>query len=174
MRYVYCPLCGAKLTTKAAGDDGMVPYCDACGKYWFDTFSSVAIVMVVNECNEIAMLKQHYLSDVYWTYVSGFMKPGETAEETAVREVQEELGLDIQTLEYAGTYWFGLREQLMHGFIGHVKKRDFVLSSEVDRAEWVPFSEAPERMFPKRPGNSQHPIYAQYKAQMEGRNHDGV
>ena len=62
MRYVYCPLCGTKLTTKAAGDDGMVPYCAACGRYWFDTFASVAIVMVVNEYGEIAMLKQHYLS----------------------------------------------------------------------------------------------------------------
>ena len=96
MRFVYCPLCGTKLTTKAAGDDGMVPYCAACGRYWFDTFASVAIVMVVNEFDEIAMLKQHYLSDVYWTYVSGFMKPGETAEETAVREAREELGLDIR------------------------------------------------------------------------------
>lgn len=89
--------------------------------------------------------------------------------------MQEELGLDLQTLEYAGTYWFGLREQLMHGFIGHVEKRDFVLSSEVNQAEWVPYEEAPARMFPKRPGNSQHPIYAQYKAQIEkvgkGENH---
>ena len=174
MRYVYCPLCGAKLTEKAAGDDGMVPYCDGCGKYWFDTFASVAIVMVVNELHEIAMLRQQYLSDTYWTYVAGFMKPGETAEETAVREVQEELGLELETLEYAGTYWFDLREQLMHGFIGRVKKREFVLSTEVDRAEWVPFDKAPERMFPKRPGNSQQPIYARYKAKMEGKQHDGV
>ncbi len=166
MRYIYCPLCGAKLTEKAAGDDGMVPYCAACGKYWFDTFSSAAIVMVVNEFREIAMLKQHYLSDTFWTYVAGFMKPGETAEETAVREVREELGLTVKKLEYAGTYWFAKREQLMHGFIGHVDKRDFALSSEVNQAEWVPCEAAPARMFPKGPGNSQHPIYAQYMAQI--------
>lgn len=162
MKYIYCPTCGQKLIDKDAGDDGKVPYCESCNKYWFDTFASVAIVMVVNEENEIAMLKQRYLSDTYWTYVSGFMKPGETAEETAVREVKEELGLDIETLEYAGTYWFADREQLMHGFIGHVKKSGFTLSGEVDRADWVPYKEAPRRMFPERPGNSQHPIYYRY------------
>ena len=162
MRYHYCPNCGQKLTTKIAGDDGNVPFCEHCKKYWFDSFSSVAIVMVVNEENEIAMLRQNYLSDTYWTYVSGFMKPGETAEETAVREVKEELGLDIDSLEYAGTYWFSDREQLMHGFIGHVRKAGFALSSEVNQAEWVPYPDAPARMFPKRPGNSQHPIYYRF------------
>lgn len=167
MRYAYCPICGAKLTLKAAGDDGPVPYCTGCGRHWFDTFSCVAIVMVVNEYHEIAMLQQHHLSDRYWSYVSGFMKPGETAEETALRETEEELGLRIEKLEYAGTYWFDKREQLMHGFIGHAEKRDFVLSSEVDRAEWVPLEDAPARMFPPRPGNSLQPIYEQYRAQVQ-------
>ena len=168
MRYVYCPTCGTKLIPKAAGDDGNVPYCTECKKYWFDSFSSVTIVMVVNEHQEIAMLKQNYLSDTYWTYVSGFMKPGETAEETAVREVQEELGLTVDELKYAGTYWFEDREQLMHGFIGYVTKHDFTLSAEVDRAEWVPYKDVPARMFPERPGNSQHPIYYQYIQRFQG------
>ena len=162
MRYNYCPQCGTKLIKRPAGDDGNVPFCESCNKYWFDTFSSVAIVMVVNEQNEIAMLKQTYLSDTYWTYVSGFMKPGETAEETAEREVAEELGLKTEQLDYAGTYWFADREQLMHGFIGYVKKADFILSGEVNEAAWVPAEEAPDRMFPERPGNSQHPIYRKY------------
>lgn len=169
MRYVYCPLCGNRLAARKAGDDGDVPYCDSCGKYWFDTFSSVAIVMVVNEKNEIALLRQNYLSEVYRTFVSGFMKPGESAEETAEREVAEELGLDIERLEYAGTYWFGAREQLMHGFIGYVRGREFVLSEEVDAAEWVPYAEAPARMFPDRPGNSQHPIYRLYVEKLKNR-----
>ena len=83
MRYIYCPECGRKLTEKEAGDDGPVPYCEGCGKYWFDSFSSCVIVMVVNGEGEIALLTQNYLSTEYKTFVSGFIKPGETAEETA-------------------------------------------------------------------------------------------
>lgn len=162
MRYVYCPQCGSKLGERLAGDEGMVPYCEQCGKYRFDTFACASIIMVVNEQHEIALLKQLYQSDTYWTYVAGFIKPGETAEETAVREVKEELGLVVEQLDYAGTYWFAQREQLMHGFIGHVRKAPFALSVEVDEAEWVSIEEAPSRMFPDRPGNCQHPIYRLY------------
>ena len=65
MRYKYCPECGAKLKGQQAGDDGLVPYCDNCKRYWFDSFSSCVIVMVVNELHEIALLKQSYISDQY-------------------------------------------------------------------------------------------------------------
>lgn len=162
MHYKYCPECGEKLINKQAGDDGAVPYCGNCERYWFDSFASCVIVMVVNECHEIAMLHQSYISDEHETFVAGFMTPGETAEEAAVREVKEELGLDVMKLEYAGTHWFDKREQLMHAFIGHVEKKPFLLSSEVDGASWVGLDEAPERMFPDRPGNTQHILYRQY------------
>ena len=162
MHYIYCPECGIKLIPKAAGDDGKVPYCKKCGKMWFDAFSSCVIILVANEYNEIAMLRQHYMSDKYWTFVSGFMTPGETAEEAALREIAEELGLCADNLIYGGTYWFGEKEQLMHGFIAFTKKADFTLSGEVDEASWVPFSCAPQRMFPEKEGNALQPLYRKY------------
>lgn len=168
MHYKYCPECGAKLIDKAAGDDGLVPYCRACRQYWFDSFASCVIVMVVNERREIALLRQSYISDKYETFVAGFMTPGETAEQAAVREVKEELGLTVENLEYGGTHWFEKRQQLMHAFIGYVRSGDFVLSTEVDAATWVPFAEAPSRMFPDRPGNTQHILYRKYVGSVIG------
>jgi len=162
MRYSYCPQCGTKLINKIAGDDGYVPFCKQCNKYWFDSFSSVSIVLVANQYNEIALLRQFDMSDKSTSFVSGYIIPGENAEETAVREVKEELGIDIDRLEYAGTYWFDTKEILMHGFIAFVSKSDFKLSSEVDSAEWVPALKVPETMFPDRPGNTMHLIYRKY------------
>ena len=63
MHYDFCPKCGRKLSGKPAGDEGTVPYCEACRKYWFDSFSNCAIVLVANEAGEIALLTQNYLSD---------------------------------------------------------------------------------------------------------------
>lgn len=163
MRYKFCPECGERLIEKEAGDDGKVPYCESCQRYWFDTFSSCVIVMVVNEFKEIAMLRQSYISTQYETFVAGYITPGESAEECAVREVKEELGLDLDKLEFVGTHWFAAKEQLMHDYIGYVKKSDFKLSQEVDSAEWVTFEEAPARMFPDRPGNTQHVLYRKLK-----------
>ncbi len=162
MHYIYCPQCGIKLVDKMAGDDGEVPFCQQCNKYWFDAFSSCSIVLVANQYNEIALLKQIYMSDKFTSFVSGYITPGENAEETAVREVKEELGIDIEKLEYAGTYWFDSKDILMHGFIGFTQKSDFILSNEVDSAEWCDALKAPETMFPDRPGNAMYPIYRKY------------
>lgn len=162
MRYKYCPECGNLLVGKHAGDDGDVPYCEKCDKLWFDTFASASIVLVANEYNEIALLTQGYLSDKYKSFVSGYIKPGETAETTAIREVEEEIGLKIKRLESAGTYWFGMKGILMHAFIGYVEKQDFVLSEEVDAANWVPAEAVPQYIFPDGEGNNWNFLYKKY------------
>ena len=162
MRYKYCPLCGEKLTEIHAGDDGMVPYCSACDKRWFDSFQSCAIVLTYNEYDEIVLCRQGYMSDKYTTLTSGFMVPGETAEETAVREVKEELGLDLEKLTYAGTCWFAKGDMLMHGFIGFAYKKPLSLSEEVDSAEWVPALEVPKTLFPDSPGNAAFAVYRRF------------
>lgn len=162
MRYKYCPECGMKLVDKQAGDDGAVPFCNQCNKYWFDGFSSCVIVLTYNEFDEVVLGRQQYLSDQYATFTSGYITPGETAELTAVREVKEELGIDIQNLEYAGTYWFEKGQMLMHGFIGYSPKCEFHLSIEVDSAEWVSPSEAPKMMFPDSPGNAAFGIFRKF------------
>ena len=164
MRYVYCPQCGAKLIEKEAGDDGMIPYCDVCEKYWFDTFASCVITMVVNECDEILLIGQSYLSSEHMNFISGFMRPGENAEAAAAREVREEVGIELDSIESSGTWWFEAGEMLMHGFIGHVKKQDPKLSSEVDSARWVPCEEAEQFMYPDSPGNAQYGTYKKFMA----------
>ncbi|MGI6105190.1 MAG: NAD(+) diphosphatase [Raoultibacter sp.] len=162
MKYTFCPQCGEKLSEIHAGDDGMVPYCESCEVPWFDTFWSCVIVLVYNEYDEVVLSRQSYLSDTYASFTSGYMTPGETAEETAIREVKEELGLDLETLIYAGTHWFGKRDMLMHGFIGYAHRQELHLSEEVDSAEWVPALEAPKTMFPDSPGNAACAIYRKF------------
>ena len=158
MRFRFCPVCGNSLTLREAGDDGLTPYCVSCGKMWFDMFASCVIVLVANEYNEIALLHQPDLSE-RGVFVSGYITPGESAEEAAVREVREELGLEIEELESTGTYWFPKREQLMHGFIGKAKKRELVCSGEIESARWVSAEKAPEFMFLDWEGNRAWDIY---------------
>lgn len=162
MRYKFCPNCGKRLTEIHAGDDGMVPYCEACDKRWFDSFQSCVIVLVYNEYDEIVLSKQWYLPDEYNSFTSGFITPGETAEECAVREVKEELGLDIESHEYAGTYFLKEADQLMHGFISFAKKRDLILSEEISEACWVPALEATKTMFPDKPGGPLYEVYHRF------------
>ena len=165
MRFVYCPQCGNKLTDRLAGDEGKVPYCENCHKLWFDMFPSCSIVLVANEYDDIALLRQNYMSDRYTTFVSGYITPGENAEQTAVREVREEIGLELDTMDYAGTYWFVKQGLLMHGFIARTKKQPLTLSDEVDWAEWTPAEKVIETIFPDSPGNAAFAIYKKFMEQ---------
>lgn len=142
MKFTYCPHCGTKAVLKEVGDEGQIPYCTECETPLWDMFMTSIICAVVNEENEVALLRQNYVTTTSHVCVAGVMKMGESAEETVVREVKEELGQDVISLEYVQSYPFEKKEMLMLGFKANVKKQKFVLSGEVDAAEWVPFSEA--------------------------------
>lgn len=63
-------------------------------------FTTSIITAVVNEYNEIALLRQNYVSATKYVCVAGIMKMGESAEETVIREVKEEIGQDVESLEF--------------------------------------------------------------------------
>lgn len=149
MRFQYCPQCGAKLSARELGDEGLVPWCDACARPWFDMFSTCIIALVTDGQGEVVLLRQDFISSQYHNLVSGYMKPGETAEETAVREIEEEIGLTVTSLAPAGTYWFGKKDMLMIGFIARAPREDPVLSGEVQSAVWVPAEEAIHMVHPE-------------------------
>lgn len=149
MKFKFCPNCGTKLVEKNIGDEGKIPYCEKCKIPVFEMFSTCIIVLIVNENGEAALLKQNYISNKYYNLVSGYMKPGESAEETARREVQEELGLTVSMLQIIDTYWFGKKDMLMIGFIGNTTENEFVLSEEVDSAQWISAEEAITMVHPK-------------------------
>lgn len=142
MRFTYCPHCGAKLVNREIGDEGMIPFCESCDIPLWDMFTTSIIAAVVNECGEIALLRQNYVSATKYVCVAGIMKIGESAEETVIREVKEEIGQDVEKLEFIRSYPYEKKEMLMLGYKATVKKRDIALSGEVDSAKWVKYEEA--------------------------------
>lgn len=88
-------------------------------------------------------------SDGIWGLPKGTPAPGESLEETAVREVTEETGLQVRILDKVGTveYWFardGVRyhkrvhHYLMEAVGGSTEAHDH----EYDRVEWRPIEAA--------------------------------
>ena len=150
MCFQYCPHCGTKSVLKEIGDEGLVPWCPACRQPLFPMFSTCIIALAVDELGEVALLRQGYISAQYHVLVSGYMKPGESAEECAAREIKEELGLEVSRLSITGTYWFEKKDMLMIGFVARVHKQDFHLSQEVDRAVWVTPEQALTMVHPGR------------------------
>lgn len=136
MRFKYCPDCGALLTSRVLGDEGAVPWCDSCGKPWFDMFPVAVISLVYNEKGEVLLLRQNYISTDFHNLVSGYVTPGEDAETCAVREIMEETGQQVESLELVLTNWFARKEMMMVGFFARVESCPLRLSGEVDAAGW--------------------------------------
>ena len=162
MRFTYCPDCGQRLTLRPLGDEGPVPFCGRCSRPWFDMFSSCVLVLVHDGAGNVLLLREDYISRRYLNLVSGYIRPGERAEDAARREVSEETGLALQDLAIAGTWWFPEKELLMIGFVGRAGGRDFVLSGEVDDARWVSGGEALALVPPRGPENATHYLVEAY------------
>lgn len=143
MRFTYCPHCGTELIKKEIGDEGLISFCEKCSIPLWDMFTTCIITAVVNEQREVALIKQTYMTTQTFVCVAGHMKIGESAEETVIREVKEEIGLDVEELTFVKTYPYEQKEMLMLGFKAKVKKADFALSdAEVATAQWFPYEEA--------------------------------
>lgn len=162
MRFIYCPFCGRKLILKDIGDDGLTPYCDTCRQPRFDMFSTCVITLVINNEGKVALLKQNYISTEYRTLVSGYMIPGETAEEAAKREVMEELGLRIKELRMIQTVWFKKKGMLMIAFMGYTDDTVFNTSDEVDEVDWFTAEEAVKLVHPKSPESASSILTEKY------------
>ena len=54
--------------------------------------------VVLLEHGHVLMVQQTYRGKTFWTFPGGGIEPGETPEAAAVREAQEEAGLDIHVL----------------------------------------------------------------------------
>ena len=142
MKIKYCPVCGNEAIQKEIGDEGLMPFCPTCQMPLWDYFNTSIICAVVNEQEEIALLRQNYVSTTNYVCVAGHMKSAESAEETVTREVKEEIGQDVEQLIYIRSYPYEKKNLLMLGFLAKVNKKDFELSGEVDSVEWFPLSDA--------------------------------
>ncbi len=94
-RASFCIRCGTPLTTRRE-DDHERQVCPSCGWVYYPR-PNIASAVALVEDGQVLMVRRKY--DPFqgqWTMPSGFMEYGESPEETAVRELKEELGVDVE------------------------------------------------------------------------------
>lgn len=145
----YCYECGTKLVPKELDGEGIVPYCSGCGEYRFPIFSAAVSMIVQNPDRSKILLIQQYGTGNN-VLVAGYINKGECAEEAVVREVKEEIGLDVQSVDYNKSEYFAKSNTLMLNFACTVDSEslDGVSQKEVDKAQWFTPEQARQEVMP--------------------------
>lgn len=150
----YCTECGHTLIMKPCGDEGDIPFCEACQLFRFPTFGVSVLVVVFNPSKtHVCLLKQNYVHKNHMVLIAGYVQKGETLEQTVAREVLEETGLKVQKMHFTVSYYHEKSQALMAGFGAVSSHEDITLtSSEVDGANWVEIQQALTELRPDSTG----------------------
>lgn len=131
----YCCFCGKELISKILHDGSREKYCQGCDHVFFDVPYPAVIVVVIN-IDKILLTRSVGWMHPFWGLIAGHVKTGETAEDAAIREIREEVGLEVFDLKFLKTYADKRRNLLMIGFRGETKNSQIRKSKELERATW--------------------------------------
>ncbi len=130
----YCGRCGSKTELKK---DERAAICPNCNLMIFPKISPAVIVAIT--CNNRILLAKgkNYKGDFY-ALIAGYVDVGESIEETVVREVKEEVGLDIWNLKYYKSQPWPFSGSLMLGFTAEADDTQKIVidEKEIREAGW--------------------------------------
>jgi len=141
----YCMECGGKLEIRDHGEEGKVPYCPSCGEFRYPVFNTAVSMIVMNEEKDHVILIKQYGRDAY-ILVAGYVNKGEDAEDAVRREVMEEMGLEVQSVQFNRSHFFAPSNTLMLNFTCTVNKSEAHPNHEIDSWKWFTKEEAKEKI----------------------------
>ena len=137
----FCGKCGSKTTHS---NDELVRCCDACELRVYPRLSP-CVIMLVHRGDRILLAQRPGATTSWYTVQAGFIEAGESAEQAVAREVMEEAGLGISSLQYFGSQPWPFPGQLMLGYIAESLEGELVPDlNELQNAAWFDYRELPE------------------------------
>lgn len=123
----YCLKCAGPLITNSY----KLQVCQKCGFEFYNNPKACNSVILINTRNEILLVKRKdEPRKGYWDLPGGFMEINESAEESASREVWEEVGLKVLNLKYFVSYadrylyqgiFYNIVNLCFYGYVGDLK-----------------------------------------------------
>lgn len=108
-----CPQCGGPLDAESAG---WVLRCREDGSEHFPRTDPAVIMAVRDQDDRLLLARNAHFPPGFHSVLAGFLEPGETLEAAVVREVAEEVGVEVQEVEYVGSQPWPFPRSLMVGY----------------------------------------------------------
>ncbi|MDP4277692.1 MAG: NAD(+) diphosphatase [Bacteroidota bacterium] len=130
----FCGACGTKTHHKS---DERAMICPDCGSVFYPKISPAIIVAII--CNDKLLLANNTnFAQDWYSLIAGYVDIGETLEETVIREVKEEVGLDVKNIRYYKSQPWPLSGSEMVGFIAEADEHQPISidNKEIAKAAW--------------------------------------
>ncbi|MEL7480927.1 MAG: NAD(+) diphosphatase [Pseudomonadota bacterium] len=137
----FCARCGAPSDVEEAG---WKRHCPNCGAEHFPRTDPVAIMLAVKD-DRCLLGRQANWPQGFYSCLAGFVEPGETPEQAAARELEEEAGIqaDPARAEYLFSQPWPFPSSLMVGLILEAETEEIRIDqTEIEEARWFSREEA--------------------------------
>ena len=137
----FCGRCGGK-TDPAPGE--LAKRCTRCGMLHYPRLSPAVIVLVTKE-DRLLLARSPGFPQGLYSVLAGFVEPGESIEEAVVREVREEVGIEVTNVRYFGSQPWPFPNSLMIGFTADYTGGDLIPDpGEIEDAGWYTADDPPQ------------------------------
>lgn len=142
----FCGRCG-ETTEDAPGERAR--RCPACGLLSFPRLAPAVITLITRADGRALLARNASFPVPMFSCLAGFVEPGETLEQTVVREVAEEVGLVVGDVTYRSSQPWPFPHSLMIGFRAEYVDGEITPDgTEIAEAEWFEVHDLP--MIPPR------------------------
>ena len=105
---------------------------------------SPCIITLIHDQDKILLGRSKFFPPNMYSTLAGFIEAGESAEEALVREVKEEVNVDVSDIRYYASQSWPFPAQLMLGYYCKYETGDIVLNDEeLEDARWFKINELP-------------------------------
>ena len=137
LRTRFCGLCAGAIEFRRGG---YVAHCTQCGNYQYPRVDP-AVIVAVSDGQRLLLGRQASWPAQRYSVVAGFVEPGESLEQTVVREVFEETRVRVRSCRYLGAQPWPFPGALMLGFIADAHPDVPQVDGELEDARWFTLEE---------------------------------
>lgn len=110
--------------------------CPNCGLVNYPRLSP-AVIVLISRGEEILLARAPRFRSGMYGLIAGFVEAGESLEETIVREVREEVGIEVKDIRYFGSQPWPFPNSLMIGFTASYASGEIAIDpQELEDAAW--------------------------------------
>ncbi|MGH7046375.1 MAG: NAD(+) diphosphatase [Stellaceae bacterium] len=135
-RHRFCGLCGSPTRSEEAGH---MRRCTnpVCNTMHFPR-TDPAVIMLVTEGERALFGRSRHFPPGMYSTLAGFVEPGESLEEAVAREVREETGIVVGTVDYHSSQPWPFPANIMLGFHAEALTTEITVDlGELEDARWV-------------------------------------